>query len=536
METIPILYRVEGDREDNINCFDIEVYASKEVLLFDILKAWSIWHPIGINFTFYARASGENMIHLESPACCVPVIDGKIFLLLKPSSYFPYAPAEQTVAWFEKSQRDVYGTSTSVASRFRQSFFHQSSRGKSDKSTQGSRASPQQGSQSRSQAEKAKEISSGKREQSGKSSTPPSSNSGGIDINQLAGAAEAASQAGMEAAGVAARSLFNFAASTLKTVASSASSFSTGSVLQVGEHRVSFIRDLAEGGFGKVSLVKDANTQGSYYAMKTLLCQTKEQLADANNELRMLQRFRGHPNIINLVDNCNVAVGKKNSNTRQLYFLFPIYHVGTCWDLIEAALSGGDSQLGPPSCWCFNERQALEIILGTARALIALHDSQVLHNDMKPHNILLTDDMQPVVMDLGSSGPYMQVRTRREALMLEEDAAIKCSAPYRSPELTQVPNSCDIGGWCDIWSLGCTMYCLAFGWSPFESPKEGVLKLAILNGRYSIPSQRRNRDTTFSAEYVELIESMLQVDYTLRPTAEAVKNRVKELMEAHGGY
>ena len=32
------------------------------------------------------------------------------------------------------------------------------------------------------------------------------------------------------------------------------------------------------------------------------------------------------------------------------------------------------------------------------------------------------------------------------------------------------------------------------------------------------------------------LQSMLQVDYTLRPTAEAVKNRVKELMEAHGGY
>ena len=60
-----------------------------------------------------------------------------------------------------------------------------------------------------------------------------------------------------------------------------------------------------------------------------LLVFTIAQLADANNELRMLQRFRGHPNIINLVDNCNVAVGKKNSNTRQVsvYAKLGTYHM-----------------------------------------------------------------------------------------------------------------------------------------------------------------------------------------------------------------
>lgn len=104
METLPILYRIDGEREDDVNCFEMEVIAGKEVLLFDILKCWLSWHPQGANFIFYARAAGTNMIQLESPACCVPVIDNKIFLLLKPSGYFPYAPATQSIAWFEKSQ------------------------------------------------------------------------------------------------------------------------------------------------------------------------------------------------------------------------------------------------------------------------------------------------------------------------------------------------------------------------------------------------------------------------------------------------
>jgi hypothetical protein len=50
--------------------------------------------------------------------------------------------------------------------------------------------------------------------------------------------------------------------------------------LQVGQHKVSFIKPIAEGGFGTVSLVKDtsAGASGGYYALKLLLCQTKEQV------------------------------------------------------------------------------------------------------------------------------------------------------------------------------------------------------------------------------------------------------------------
>lgn len=36
---------------------------------------------------------------------------------------------------------------------------------------------------------------------------------------------------------------------------------------------------------------------------------------------------------------------------------------------------------------------------------------------------------------------------------------------------------------------------------------------------------------TFSDDYIAIMTAMLQVDYTQRPTAEEIKDRIKELLE-----
>ena len=117
MEVIPILYRIaeeEGviaatdNNTSDINCFELQVTANKEVLLLDILDSWIKSNPIGINFKFYARASGDKMILLESPTCCVPVINNTIFLILKVCGYLTYTPVHQSISWFEKSQVSKY--------------------------------------------------------------------------------------------------------------------------------------------------------------------------------------------------------------------------------------------------------------------------------------------------------------------------------------------------------------------------------------------------------------------------------------------
>lgn len=141
---------------------------------------------------------------------------------------------------------------------------------------------------------------------------------------------------------------------------------------------------------------------------------------------------------------------------------------------------------------------------------------------MKPHNVLISPAEpglpwgRAVLTDLGSVSPcHMDVRTRQEGLMLEEDAALKSSAAYRAPELTSVRPPVVIDDKVDLWALGCTLFSLAFGRSPFEGP-DGVQRLGILNGRFSYPYGNSMRECKYSSTYVQLINDLLRLESSER--------------------
>lgn len=122
-------------------------------------------------------------------------------------------------------------------------------------------------------------------------------------------------------------------------------------------------------------------------------------------------------------------------------------------------------------------------------------------------------------MDLGSCARLsMSIETRRDAMLLQEEADSKCSAPYRAPELFDVPVPSSIDGQVDVWSLGCTLYCMAFGTSPFESPREGFMKLACLNGNVRFPPNAEHRGQRFSDGFCQFIQDMLNPDPHERPS------------------
>ncbi|KAF9332321.1 hypothetical protein BGZ91_011742 [Linnemannia elongata] len=155
------------------------------------------------------------------------------------------------------------------------------------------------------------------------------------------------------------------------------------------------------------------------------------------------------------------------------------------------------------------------------------------HRDIKPGNVLIADDGQtPVLMDFGSMArARVKIQTRQQALFEQDLAAEKCSMPYRAPELFDVKTGATLDEKVDIWSLGCTLYAMAYGTSPFETNQinqGGSIALAVLNGTVRFPTV--DQADRYSSELRDLIKAMLVVDPAMRLDIHEVIERVDLLL------
>lgn len=529
---ILVLYLVDG--EDDVasselsfpNALEIpNLSPDREIYLIDVLnyvESNSILSEyLGINFAYYAEVNG-SMTHLTSTASVVPVnkSTGIVRMQFVPSGS---PPEHNPQLQFKQKEKQSQG---------------------------------QQQGQSRERSIfglsvpkiNVKSSASFDRQYNDNNNNANIFTGADLNLQSIVGDETAAAitegvTAAKEATMATAKSLFSFAAMGLKTMVDAASTISTNTLgatnsLTVGNTRLVINRQIAEGGFGIVHLVTavDPNapvgSEPKQYALKQLICQSREQVVEAHRELDALLLFRDCDYIIRLLDHSSTAnASSSTSGThRQVNMLFPLYARGTAFDAVERSNPSSGSE-GPP--WPFPEPRALYVALCMASALQHIHSKGFTHRDVKPHNILLgaydpssatpmeqrVQMGKPVLMDLGSvTAAVVEVTKKSEALAVEDEAASKTSPAYRAPELTSTPYPCTVDERVDTWALGCTLYCLAYGHSPFENTKEGVLRLAILNGKYPLPPGNRNvRGETYSSGFMEVIDYMLQVDSSKRP-------------------
>ncbi|KAG6828541.1 hypothetical protein H0H92_007619 [Tricholoma furcatifolium] len=139
------------------------------------------------------------------------------------------------------------------------------------------------------------------------------------------------------------------------------------------------------------------------------------------------------------------------------------------------------------------------------------------HRDLKPGNVMIADNgTTPILMDFGSTcKARIPVETRNQALLQQDIAAEQSTMAYRAPELFDVKTGITLDEKVDIWSLGCTLYALAYSHSPFENTQTteqgGSIAMAVLNAQYKHPS------SAYSQGLKGLIDSMLKVNPAERP-------------------
>ena len=109
----------------------------------------------------------------------------------------------------------------------------------------------------------------------------------------------------------------------------------------------------------------------------------------------------------------------------------------------------------------YSEADALAIGIQIAQALDHAHQAGLMHRDVKPKNILITDHGVAKLADMGLA----RAVSDREAAEAEAGKAL--GTPYYiSPE--QIRGDMDVDHRADIYSLGATLYHMVAGKAPFE--------------------------------------------------------------------
>lgn len=117
----------------------------------------------------------------------------------------------------------------------------------------------------------------------------------------------------------------------------------------------------------------------------------------------------------------------------------------------------------------WDPRVAAELIRKVASGLHLAHEAGVVHRDVKPGNIMIDHDGEPILTDFG-----LARRDVPEEVELTIDGQIIGSPAYMSPE--QINCHRDLGPAADIYSLGVTFFELVSGQRPFSGSPLTLLR------------------------------------------------------------
>ncbi len=210
------------------------------------------------------------------------------------------------------------------------------------------------------------------------------------------------------------------------------------------------IEQLGAGAMGSVLKARKRDT-GEVVALKILkpeLAGDREYVERFLREAKAVARL-SHKNIIRAVQ-----VGRSGD---YYFFAMEFIHGQTVSDLIKAKGR-------------LPERFALMVTRCIASALAHAWQHQIIHRDIKPDNIMITQDGQVKLTDLGLA------RTAKQDSTLTISGVVMGSPAYISPEQATGEKNLDTRS--DIYALGASLYHMLSGDVPYdgETPLHVMLK------------------------------------------------------------
>jgi len=198
---------------------------------------------------------------------------------------------------------------------------------------------------------------------------------------------------------------------------------------------------LGEGGRGRVFKAQH-RLMGRTAALKVIAPQIASRassIARFYREMRLIGRL-DHPNVVRAFDADQVG---------DLLYIVMEYVAGRSLDHVIA-------ERGP-----LPVAEVVDYMAQAALGLAHAHERGIVHRDVKPPNLLLSDEGQIKVLDLGLSA---LMEADSAASFATAAGAIVGTVNYMSPEQAIAQN---VDRRSDLYSLGCTMYQLLSGRLPF---------------------------------------------------------------------
>ena len=248
------------------------------------------------------------------------------------------------------------------------------------------------------------------------------------------------------------------------------------------EGRYAIERELGEGGMATVFLADDLKHERKV-ALKVL----KPELAAVVGAERFLAEIKTtanltHPHILPLFDS-----GEADSF---LFYVMPHIEGESLRERIDR-----EKQLGVDD--------AVAITQKVANALDYAHEHGVVHRDIKPGNILLSAQGEPLIADFGIALAVAQAGGGR----ITETGLSLGTPHYMSPE--QATGDRDVDPRSDVYALGCVLYEMLAGQPPFSaSTAQAVLVKILTADAPSITSERRTVPPNVGAALAKSLEKL----------------------------
>ena len=204
------------------------------------------------------------------------------------------------------------------------------------------------------------------------------------------------------------------------------------------------------GGMGVVYKARDTKL-GRVVALKFLPQQWSHDETSKQRFLREAQAASAtnHPNICTIHD-------IENADDGQLFIVMAYYEGQTLKQLLERG--------------ALPIEEALDIATQMADGLAKAHAQGIVHRDVKPGNVILTEDGVRL-LDFG-------LATFADALKLTTENSTLGTAAYMSPEQVQGRNA---DARSDVWAVGVVLYEMLVGHVPFRGTHSEAIGYAIRN-------------------------------------------------------